>query len=357
MYRLNPDTDYFEGSVKMRVSIDELRQAGTDNRAPRFIYDQQPKGRFHIENFRPDPEALEQRIEGARLDQTLDQAIALGPNLIGDGRWNGFVGTMRHRIEHEQLTMRFDRNGVERTRNYSKLFPTTEGERGKLTMVVNGEVQRIDWRHPENAPNPLLMVTNDDRDQAMQLSKLIDHSIIYDIGFEAGLALGAIPGNDHRYQSDRFRVELTNVNNEDREPCIDIKLSQGMRFNQNNPYERIIQHGENGAPPLPTNVTMTLRVKVSDLDQGNPQNFEVVEKPKLELAPFPNPGGNQGNVGGINPNVNQDDIGDDNQVNVGGGNNQVNVGGDDNQVNPNDLILQLDPNDPNNQQGVVIFNE
>jgi hypothetical protein len=235
-------------------------------------------------------------------------------------------------------------------------------------MVVNGQVQRIDWRHPENAPNPLLMVTNDDRDQAMQLSKLIDHSIIYDIGFEAGLALGAIPGNDHRYQSDRFRVELTNVNNEDGEPCIDIKLSQGMRFNQNNPYERIIQRGENGAPPLPTNVTMTLRVKLSDLQNGTPQNFEVVEKPKLELAPFPNSGGNQVNVGGNNPNVNQDDIGDDNQVNVDDGNNQVNVGGDDNQVNvgggvnqgnvdQNDLILQLDPNDPNNQQGVVIFNE
>jgi hypothetical protein len=141
-----------------------------------------------------------------------------------------------------------------------------------------------------------------------------------------------------------------------------------MRFNQNNPYEQIIQRGEDGAPPLPTNVTMTLRVKVSDLDQRNPQNFEVVEKPKLELAPFPNLGGNQGNVGGINPNVNQDDIGDDNQVNVDDGNNQVNVGGDDNQVNvgggvnqgnvdPNDLNLQLDPNDPNNQQGFVIVNQ
>jgi hypothetical protein len=350
LYRLNPDTDYFEGSVKMRVSIDELRQAGMENRAPRFSYDQRPQGRFHIENFRFDPGALEQRVEGAHLNQTLDQAIALGPNLIGDGRWNGLVGSMRRRIEHEQLTMRFDRDGVELTRNYSKLFPTTDGERGKLTMVVNGQVQRIDWRHPENAPNPLLVVTNDDLDQAMQLSKLIDHSIIQDIGFEAGLSLGARPGDDHRYQRGQFRVELTRVNQGVDEPYIDVKLSQAMRLDQNSPNERIIQRGENNAPPPPTNVTMTLRVKVSDLENGTPQNFEVVEKPKLEILPYPNLGGNQGNVGGINPNINQDGVGDGNQVNVGG---DVNPGN----VDPNDLILQLDPNDPNNQEGVVIVNQ
>jgi hypothetical protein len=124
-----------------------------------------------------------------------------------------------------------------------------------------------------------------------------------------------------------------------------------MRLDQNAPSERIIERGENGAPPLPSRVTMTLRVKLSDLDNGTPQNFEVVEKPKLEIAPYPNLGGNQGNVGGVDPNINQDGVGD--------GNDQVNVGGDvgPGNVNPNDLILQLDPNDPNNQQGVVIFDQ
>jgi hypothetical protein len=122
-----------------------------------------------------------------------------------------------------------------------------------------------------------------------------------------------------------------------------------MRFDHNAPNERIIQRGENGALPPPTNVTVTLRVKVSDLQNGTPQNFEVVEKPKLELAPFPNLGGNQGNVGGINPNINQDGVDDGNQVNVG----DVNPGN----VDPNDLVMQLDPNDPNNLQGIVIVNQ
>lgn len=351
-YRLNPDTDYHEVSVTMRVSIEELRQAGVEGRAPQITYDQRPIGRIHIENFQPDPNRMGQRIEGRR-DQTLDQAIGLGTDLIDDDRWNGFVDQMRHRVEREQSTMRVERDGVEMTRNYFNLFPRTQlqQDEGKLTIFVNGEQQPVDWQHPGNGPNPPLMMVTDNLDQAMQLSKLIDHSIIQDIGFEAGLALGAQPGAQHRYQHDRFRVELTRVDQDVDEPYIDVKLSQGMRLDQNSPGDRIIQRGENGAPPLPTNVTTTLRVKVSDLQNGTPQNFEVVEKPKLEIAPFPNLGGNQGDVDDINPNINQDGLGD--------GNNQVNVGGDVDQgnVNPNDLILQLDPDDPNNQQRVVILNQ
>jgi hypothetical protein len=165
------------------------------------------------------------------------------------------------------------------------------------------------------------MTVTNDPDQAMQLSKLIDHSIIQDIGFEAGLGLGAQPGDQHRYQRDQFRVELTRVDQNVDEPYIDVKLSQAMRLDQNSPGERLIQRGENGAPPLPTRVSMTLRIKISDLQDGMPQNFTVVEKPKLELVPPPHM------LGGVN-------------------------------VNPNpqnqNLVLEIDPDQGN--EGFVIVN-
>jgi len=121
-----------------------------------------------------------------------------------------------------------------------------------------------------------------------------------------------------------------------------------MKLDQNSQGERIIQRGENNAPPLPSRVSVTLRVKISDLQEGTPQNFTVQEKPKLELVPPPPPlvGGNVN----VDPNpenlvLQLDELPPPNPG-------VVNVNPN---PNPQNLVLQVDPNQDN--QGFVIVNQ
>ena len=62
-------------------------------------------------------------------------------------------------------------------------------------------------------------------------------------------------------------------NDGDGDPFIDVKLSQTMKL-QNLPLEGV-------DPNERVEMTVTLRVKVSDLENKEPWNFTVVEKPNL----------------------------------------------------------------------------
>jgi hypothetical protein len=242
-----------------------------------------PTIKFHVEGYRGEPRGwMERPIEGARRFQTFNEVVQFEGNVIGDDRWNRIEQRMKERVINEQQLIRLTPGGQQIARNFVDLFPVTEfGQTsGKLSLSIDGVPQPIDWQQFEQAPQTLVGVVGGDNDEqtnnrVVQLSKLLDRSIIDDLAQETALSLGGKPQDLHGRE--QYDVDLRRVDIEG-EPGIEIKLSQGFRL------DRLVP----GGPP-PTVVTTTLRVKLSDLDEGHPENFTVVQRPKVDFDNPPPP--------------------------------------------------------------------
>ncbi len=282
VHQLSPETDYIDSGVTIAVSIDELRKAGQEGRVPEFTYAVEPWARMHVEGFEgkktdweitPDP--------NARDLGTVYNALLTGPNrprLVGTQDWQDFVGQMKDRVKTEPL-IRFSEGGLQTTHHFLDTAP-------KLSLRIDGQPQ--DTSRPEVAQEKLLKATNGDRQQAEQLTKLLDRYIIDDICKLGASSIGATPEQiknslkTGEYEVEIFQREGKGIPDTDgyEEPYLEVKLSQRV-----NPSAFL--PGPEGDEYPRVNISTTLKVKLSDLTAGTPENFEVIEPPKLELSRQP----------------------------------------------------------------------
>ena len=267
------ETDHLQSEVTLRVPIGELRLAGAEGRVPEFTYDAPPRVWLHIDGFvksppgwndRPDPNAM--RVGG------VNEALLLDGSSVGDRDWARFEEDMRRRVETGQL-VQFGNTDQQSAPHYIDLA------RSRFDLRINGETQRVG--PPHRSHEHLLRAVNNDRQQAEQLSRLLDRYVIDDMCNLVGQSLGASYDQVRTYFKLRdYAVDIVSVpGHGDEEPYLDIRLSSRVRTDQ-------FLDGPDGQYP-DVKVGMRLKIKLSDLTNGTPENFEVLERAKLEPAPKP----------------------------------------------------------------------
>jgi hypothetical protein len=256
----SPWTDYVTSSTTIEVSLDELRTAGLEGRVPRFEFLAPPSGRLHIENYR----GSDERNPNNRIVRLMD-AIQGGEGL--PGRWDEFDVAMRARVKGQEL-VRYSNDG----------WPISECLYDKsraITLKIGEEPsERIPQELRTRSHERFVGVAGNEN-RAIQLSRLVDTALVDAFCEELGYAVGATSSQLNAYLGKEYefsfdRVVVDNVQ------MVEITMSQDLRTSG-------FLDPPNDMPNPRIQGSMTIRIPLSELDNGHPENFTVVRRPHFEM--------------------------------------------------------------------------
>jgi hypothetical protein len=256
-------TDRIVVSTTIKVSIDELHQAGIDGRVPQFEFLAPPNARLQVQNYTG---VIDRSVKtGVETIDDLEVAISRGENL--PGRWDQFEQAMMSRVRGQQV-IRVTNDGI-------PIAPCLRENAPSLTLQIGQDApQGVLEQEAGSVHERFLGLVEGDQYRVSQLSRLIDTTIVDDFCEELGRAVGASPREMENSLEGgyRFSLQTVQINNES---MVEITMSQNL--------DTSILFPPTDGPNRSIQGSMTIRVPFSALDSGHPENFTVVTRPHFEI--------------------------------------------------------------------------
>jgi hypothetical protein len=215
---------------------------------------------LHIENYR----GRDELNPNDRIVRLTD-AIQRGGGL--PGRWDEFDVAMRARVKGQEL-VRYGNDG----------WPISEClyDKSRAIALKIGEEppERIPQQMRTRSHERFLGVAGNEK-KAIQLSRLVDTTLVDEFCQELGYAVGATGAqlNGYLRQEYEFSFDRVVVDNVE---MVEITMSQDLRTqNFLNPPDNMENARVVGS--------MTIRVPLTELENGHPENFIVVRRPHFEI--------------------------------------------------------------------------